>query len=359
MTIFALVRNCSNGPLTIMNSRLICFITILTISYGLAAQDKINTVNGDIFNTEVLSIDSHNVKLKPFNVGSSTISTLPRNYIKSIEFKDGFLLPFTSDGGIIRDDLSEVPTVKAKVGKLYAEGIIPMKEEEILQRLGNEQYYLSYKPAKTRTTLGLSQAIFSVVMFIPCFIFDDKDVFFRNDNYGTWFTKMNIRPYPQNRWYEYNNYYFKGHINPYYTSLEIFNTITAISGITNILISLNDVKKSIDNTPVSYNKTITQNWTGIGLTVAGVGLITGGIIDMSKNTDWLWTSNYYQENINKKGNTPLVGAILSLTGSILFNVGLSEIIVSQKRLSAYKNQKFSTVLDSGFTPGGYSLVLKF
>lgn len=93
--------------------------------------------------------------------------------------------------------------------------------------------------------------------------------------------------------------------------------------------------------------------------MAGVGLITGGIIDMSKNTDWLWTSNYYQENINKKGNTPLVGAILSLTGSILFNVGLSEIIVSQKRLSAYKNQKFSTVLDSGFTPGGYSLVLKF
>ena len=109
---------------------------------------------------------------------------------------------------------------------------------------------------------------------------------------------MNIRPYPKNRWYQYKNYYFEGHINPYFTSLEIFNTITAISGITNILISLNDVKKSIDNTPVSYNKTITQNWTGIGLTVAGVGLITGGIIDMSKNTDWLWTSNYYQENIN-------------------------------------------------------------
>ena len=78
-----------------MNSRLICFITILTISYGLAAQDKINTVNGDIFNTEVLSIDSHNVKLKPFNVGSSTISTLNHNYIKNIEFTHVFLLPFT------------------------------------------------------------------------------------------------------------------------------------------------------------------------------------------------------------------------------------------------------------------------
>ena len=74
-----------------MNLRLICFIIIITISYGIAAQDKINTVNGDIFNTEVLSIDSHNVKLKPLNVGSSTISTLPRNYIKSIEFSLKYL----------------------------------------------------------------------------------------------------------------------------------------------------------------------------------------------------------------------------------------------------------------------------
>lgn len=103
-------------------------LILIVISSGLHAQDKIYTVNCECFNSKVQSIDKNLVHLNPIERDSSTIKTLPRNYVTKIVFADDYTVEFTKEGEVVRDRLLEAPMFKAKGSRIYAEGVVPLNE---------------------------------------------------------------------------------------------------------------------------------------------------------------------------------------------------------------------------------------
>lgn len=337
------------------------------------AQEKIHTVNGDTFETSLLSIDRNMVNLKPFLSGNTTISKLPRNYIKEIEFADGFKFRFTPEGELVRDSLSAAPVVRAKGTRLYAEGIVGLTGDETRQFLGDDKFYMAYKPARMRMSVAWGQLASGLGLLLAGGLMDDKEVSFNDGDGGVVFNGLTIMPL-SSVWMPYTTIY-SGHINPYAVGLEFLGTVTALSGIANSVISVCKVRSLLSGNSMSSSRSaaVAGLWTGVGLMAAGAGAIVGGIADMSRKSDWnyilrdeainehvLNPDHYYHDQIT--GEMPVAGAIITAVGSILLNIGISEFVVSETILKGHSTRSASDrslALNYGLTPSGASLCITF
>ena len=352
-----------------MNRKIIALAVTLLFMLPAAAQDVVNTVNGDAFKTGVTSIDKEMVNVKPVESGASTITKLPRNYIRSIEFADGFTLDFLPDGSFDRSRLSEAPTVVAKGSKIYAEGIIKLNDDEARGCLGDSRYYLAYKPMTTEFVTGLSQLFSGTAMFIGCAILDNphqpraycKEVVFRNDKNSLRFQGLsfsNDSPLDMP-----GRVIHSGHINPYLVATEFLGVSTIATGLVNVLASSAAIKKiaADQSAPVvPLGRTKAQYWAGIGMTAAGVGALVAGTLDMNAKKEWYNEKNRDPRYDTWEDEMPTVGAALALAGSVLINVGLTEFLVANTRLQGYKSAGSAPLaLNVGPTTHGYGMTLAF
>ena len=340
--------------------RILCVSVLLFTALSVQAQQKMTSVNGDVYESRILSIDKNLVRFKPVSLGETTLSKLPRNYIRSIEFQDGFTAQFAENGDFIRDGILDCPTVKAKFGALNAEGLFKFTEEETRLYIGDERYYLQYTPGKVRETLGFVQVVGGAATLFASTLFDHKRVIWQSTDYGFWFFGMSFDTLNHFTWSTSNmKTYIEGSINPYHVSLEILSATTLIYGVANIISGAGTLKRIIKSSPAIPDRTLTgwQFWGGIGATALGCGLIAGGIADMNAHSHWrhLEYLNGTQETV---GSMPVAGPILSLAGAVLINAGISEAIVALGRTKFYKNNpKLS--LHVAAAPGGIGMTMSW
>ena len=351
-----------------MKRTFLSLLLLPAISSGIFAQDRIHTVNGTTYETKVQSIDKQMVSFVPVETAGHSVSKLPRNYISSIEFSDGLVLPFSPDGEIVRDGLAKAPSIKAKGGGVYAEGLVRLTEEETRARLGSERYYLNYLPAKAKFTTGLVQAFTGVAVFGACALMDNpsrpqawcKEIWFRDTKGSILFRGTSIQNNSpltiQGRTIQ------SGKLNPYLVSGEILSAATLVSGIVNVLGAATSIRKAVagTNKPApSLSRTKTQYWTGLGMAALGAGALVGGCIDLNNHREWYIEHNPDPRYERHDGDIPVAGPVLALAGSVLLNIGVGEFTVASSRLKGYDNAGRQLSLSAGPCAGGYGLQLTF
>lgn len=350
--------------------QLIVSILLTTIaSFGLYAQDSLYTVNGECFKSKVQSIDKNLIHITPIENDSSTIKSLPRNYVSKIVFSDGFIVEFSKDGEVVRDRLLEAPMFKAKGSLIYAEGVVPLNEDETSQYFDADRYYLSFKSERTKYLTGMMQlftggAGFGLCAFLetPVTLGLNKDIWYRTYDNSIVFHGVTIqRTTPLN---VKDRVIFSGHLVPYMVTAEFFTFTTLVSGITNIITSSMALKKinARNNKPApTLSSTKAQYWTGIGLTVAGAGALIGGYLDFNTHKDWYIEHNPDPRYESHNGDAPIAGPILALAGSVLMNIGVTEFTVASTRLKGYQKigNTAPIALSCGPTPTGYGMTLTF
>lgn len=348
---------------------IVSLLLIIIASFEIYAQDKIYTVNGECFNSKVQSIDKNLVHLNPIERDSSTIKTLPRNYVTKIVFADDYTVEFTKEGEVVRDRLLEAPMFKAKGSRIYAEGVVPLNEEETSQYFGVDRYYLSFKPERARYMTGMMQLFTGGAGIGLCAFLEtpisfelNKDIWYRTYEKSIVFHGLSIqRTTPLN---VKDRVIFSGHLVPYMVTAEFFTTTTLISGITNIIASSAALKtiNSRNNKPApSLTSTKVQYWTGIGLAVAGTGALIGGYLDLNNHKDWYIEHNPDPRYERHTGDAPIAGPILAIAGSVLMNIGITEFTVASTRLKGYQKTGSTAplALACGPTPTGYGMTLTF
>lgn len=344
------------------------FFTIclsVVISSGLHAQDKVRTVNGDIYTVKVLQVTKDIVRIDPIQTDYTVIKQFPRNYVESITFSDGAEVKFAPGGELIRDGLADVPTIKAKTDGIYAERLFKLNEEETMYVLGQDKYYLMYKPAKTKTIVGMAQMVAGGVSMFPLFRIDNKGIRYRTQKGGFQIVGTYIQSAEPLR-NSANTLLFSGLFNPYIVSGEILSTTTMVCGLVNFFSSWVSLSSALKDTPLpTISNTKTHYWTGIGMMAAGAGALVAGTIDMANKSEWYWdlwdgTGSTDRYNI-KNGTYPVAGPILALAGSILMNIGITEFTVASTRLKGYQKTGSTAplALACGPTPTGYGMTLTF
>jgi hypothetical protein len=320
---------------TLIKVAISCALAVLSL-YS-SAQDLVRTVNGDLFSVKVLQVTKDIVRIDPVQTDYTIINQFPRNYVESITFPDGAEVKFAPGGDLIREGLADVPTMKAKTDGIYAERLFKLNEDETMHVLGPDKYHLMYKPARTKTVLGMSQIIAGGVTMLPLFLIDNKGIRYRTQKGGFQIVGTYIQSADplQN---SANTLLFSGLFNPYIVGGEILSTTTMVCGLVNFFSSWSVLKSALDADTAlpSVSGVKVHYWTGIGMMAAGAGALVAGTIDMANKSKWYWdlwdgsgsTSRY---NV-KEGTYPVAGPILTLAGSVLINVGLSEFLTANTRL---------------------------
>lgn len=348
---------------------IVSLLLIIISSFGIYAQDSIYTVNGEYFKSKVQSIDKNLIHINPIERDSSTIKSFPRNYVTKIVFSDDYIVEFTKDGEIVRDKLLEAPVFKAKGSRIYAEGVVPLNEEETSQYFGVDRYYLSFKPERARYLTGMMQLFTGGAGIGLCAFLEtpisfelNKDIWYRTYEKSIVFHGLSIqRTTPLN---VKDRVIFSGHLVPYMVTAEFFTTTTLISGITNIITSSSALKKinTRNNKPApTLTSTKVQYWTSIGLTVVGAGALIGGYLDLNTHKDWYIEHNPDPRYERHTGDAPIAGPILAIAGSVLMNIGVTEFTVASTRLKGYSKIGNNTplALACGPTTSGYGMTLTF
>lgn len=347
--------------------RFFAITVALAFASVLYAQDKIYSVNGDCFESKVQAIDKEVVRITPIDMETHTIRQLPRNYVSKIVFADGMEVNFTGEGEIIRDGLLDSPSFKARGSRVYAEGVIPLTEDETAVYYGLERYYLSFKPERTRYLTGMMQMFAGGAGFGLCAFLEtpisfglNKDIWYRTyENsfvfHGVTFqrtTPLNVK----------DRVIFSGHLVPAMVTAEFFTATTLVSGVTNILtssIAMKKINARTDGPAPSQASTKAQYWTGIGLAAAGTGVLIGGFLDLNAHKDWYIEHNPDPRYERHEGDAPIAGPILALAGSVLMNIGLTEFSVASARLKGYHKTAAPLALTCGPTASGYGLTVSF
>ena len=333
------------------------------------AQDKIHTVTGETYESKVISVDDKQLKMDPVTVGGTVVSKLPVEYVTSIEFEDGFCLPFIPHGGPRRAALAAAP-VSARGGGIYAERIFRLTDDELLDRFGEKWYWQDYKPAKNKQTVGYAELFSGIVLFGTCAVFDNpsrakgsyKEVWFRNDRRSILFRGTSIQnSSPLTLPGRVIN---SGKLNPYTVTGEFLSAVTLVSGLTNVLTAGKAIKSAAScaesSVARSVGRTRGQYWAGLGMAVAGAGALVGGCIDLNNHKYWYIEHNPDPRYEMHEGDMPIAGPILAFAGSVLLNVGITEFTVASTRLKGYGGgHEARLAVNAGLCPGGYGLLLSF
>ena len=338
---------------------------LLVSGASVSAQDRIQTVNDDIFSVKVFEVTKDIVRIEPITTEYTVIKQFACNYVKSITFADGFNVAFTSEGVPVRDNFLAAPKLTARTNGIYAEGLFRLNQDETVTLLGESKYNLFYRPAQARFYTGAAQSLVGGVSILGLLFIDKKDIIIQDGNAGVEFKGMDILGLSglENAPHKLK---FKGSLNPFIVSAELFGTSAVICGVFNFIKAGSDLKRALipDISLPSLQSCRRAYWTGLSLAVAGLGAIAAGTVDMASKSEWNWSrwegSSYERYNI-QEGNYPIAGPLLSLAGSIAFNIGLSTFItaITKFKFSGQDRNLSAVSLNYGLTPYGYGLNLTF
>ena len=350
------------------NIRSLLLPCLLLAVLPLRGQQVITTVKGEKFNTKVTHIDKEVIRTSGLRGDYSGVQkTLPRSYVRDIEFEDGYKLRFHEDGAYSRDGLYNVERIRLHGGVPYAEDLIRLTPEEIALRIGQANYDLQYHPARVRTITGEWQLLAGSILTATGVLYlDDKYIVYNRNGMSVIFAKQDILR-SDGTIKDDGHYRFSGHYNPWSVTAEIVGIASFVTGATNLLLGNIGAKKAFrmqeDASFPSPQRTKAEYWSGIGLTAAGTGMVVAGALMMNNAKVFDW--NLYQDKTNpnykKEGNITIAGPVLVLAGAVAANIGIGQFTVSRTRLKAYSDGKghaadlhFGTTAD-----GGYGLTLRF
>ena len=341
-----------------MNKIVISFLSVLFLaSICAGAQDKLTTVNGDVFDVKVFEVNKDIVRIDRLRTEYTDIKYFASKYVKSITFRDGFCVEFNADGIPSRDNFLNAPTMKCRTNGIYAEGLFRLTEDETMNLLGPEKYCSMYKPAKSTFYTGIAQLFTGGSVLTASAMFDKKDVLIQNRKRGIKFKGLELLG-SLGLENVHNVRHFSGNLNPYFVSAEIFGATTLVFGFVNFLSARSTLKSAIVSELPAFSLDASQRryWAGIGMTVVGAGSIVAGTIDIAHKSKWDWNEwddpSFERYNV-KEGTPPIAGPILALAGSVLINLGIHEFIQSGVRI------KYIKKVHTGITQNGAGLCLDF
>ncbi len=105
-------------------------------------------------------------------LNNKELNQINLSFVREIVFKDGFRVP-VENGVPVPNDVLQAPTKVGRFGKIYAEGIFPLTEDQSRTYLGAPVYECVFIPARKTFTLSAWQGGVGLVMVLGGMLGDD------------------------------------------------------------------------------------------------------------------------------------------------------------------------------------------
>ncbi len=288
-------------------------------------------------------------------LNNKELNQINLSFVREIVFKDGFRVP-VENGVPVPNDVLQAPTKVGRFGKIYAEGIFPLTEDQSRTYLGAPVYECVFVPARKTFTLSAWQGGVGLVMVLGGMLGDDtfsdwEDVKVDDKKVG---------------YLEY------GYRNPYMTGLKAFGVGTLISAGANMVSSALFVRyigshAGQINLP-SIGRSKFRVGCGLALTGAGLALTGYGIARMNQGKHWKqeWRFNperLHDDLVFEEGNKPGNEWLWVAAGALVANLGICQFTYGFQSLKGHHRLKEAGLdrlsLHYGATPEGLGLCLVF
>ncbi len=153
-------------------------------------------------------------------LNNKELNQINLSFVREIIFKDGFQVPI-ENGAPVLNDVLQAPTKVGRFGKIYAEGIFPLTEDQSRTYLGAPVYECVFIPARKTFTLSAWQGGVGLAMVLGGMLGDDTFTEWEDVKDGE--KKVGYIEY--------------GYRNPYTTGLKAFGVGTLISAGANMISS--------------------------------------------------------------------------------------------------------------------------
>lgn len=288
-------------------------------------------------------------------LNNKELNQINLSFVREIVFKDGFRVPI-ENGAPVLNDVLQAPTKVGRFGKIYAEGIFPLTEDQSRTYLGAPVYECVFIPARKTFTLSAWQGGVGLAMVLGGMLGDDTFTEWEDVKDGE--KKVGYIEY--------------GYRNPYTTGLKAFGVGTLISAGANMISSALFVRyigshAEQINLP-SIGRSKFRVACGLSLTGAGLALAGYGIARMNDGKHWKqeWRLNpdrLHDDLILQEGNKPGNEWLWVAAGALVANLGVCQFTYGFNSLKGHHRLKQAGLdqlsLHYGATPDGFGLCLVF
>ena len=323
-------------------------------TYG--QSDTLVLNNGQVYAARKLNYSSAFRKLKVNMEHTSADRTveIPLEDIASIRFADGFELPF-SQGKPVRSGLLSAPHFTSASSSIYAQGMIPLSQEEIRTLYGETLYRYGYRTFRRVQWAGLAKAGVGIAGWAVSHSLNPSEwVNIRVDDHNHAISSLSGTDVT------------KGDLYPDWLAAGAFFTGLAVAGFTDCWMSSNLQQRMLGHylagDPFPSRREITVRYVGgAALMAAGLGTMAGCYDHLNRHRTWLWEG---RENLGKEGETPVSKMvwIYMAGGAFLTHFGVSMIEVGalESRLRKHSaDRPMALHCSFGVAPSGYGLTLQF